>query len=172
MEFLGVSVTAKNLPVLDKGFIPFGAFIDGYLKNAKKPVTFAFTRPDGTVSTFDTFIHGTPDMREADKYFASRLVKLLLWIRGGAEITVCGDEGIAGHIENEYRKNGARAFDAEFMSGVYEKAFSVRYVPLEEKPVAKEKRFSAGGNFDGCRIGFDAGGSDRKVSAVIDGETV
>lgn len=30
----------------------------------------------------------------------------------------------------------------------------------------------AGGHFDGCRIGFDAGGSDRKVSAVIDGETV
>ena len=25
---------------------------------------------------------------------------------------------------------------------------------------------------DGCRIGFDAGGSDRKVSAVVDGETV
>ena len=29
-----------------------------------------------------------------------------------------------------------------------------------------------GGHLDGCRIGFDAGGSDRKVSAVIDGETV
>ena len=25
---------------------------------------------------------------------------------------------------------------------------------------------------NGCRIGFDAGGSDRKVSAVVDGETV
>jgi predicted NBD/HSP70 family sugar kinase len=29
-----------------------------------------------------------------------------------------------------------------------------------------------GGHLDGCRIGFDAGGSDRKVSAVIDGEVV
>jgi len=29
-----------------------------------------------------------------------------------------------------------------------------------------------GGHLQGCRIGFDAGGSDRKVSAVIDGETV
>ena len=29
-----------------------------------------------------------------------------------------------------------------------------------------------GGHLDGCRIGFDAGGSDRKVSAVIDGECV
>ena len=29
-----------------------------------------------------------------------------------------------------------------------------------------------GRHTEGCRIGFDAGGSDRKVSAVIDGETV
>ena len=29
-----------------------------------------------------------------------------------------------------------------------------------------------GKHLKGCRIGFDAGGSDRKVSAVIDGETV
>lgn len=29
-----------------------------------------------------------------------------------------------------------------------------------------------GGHLDGCRIGFDLGASDRKVSAVIDGEAV
>ena len=29
-----------------------------------------------------------------------------------------------------------------------------------------------GRHLGGCRIGFDAGGSDRKVSAVIDGEPV
>jgi predicted NBD/HSP70 family sugar kinase len=29
-----------------------------------------------------------------------------------------------------------------------------------------------GGNLDGCRIGFDLGGSDRKAAAVIDGKVV
>lgn len=29
-----------------------------------------------------------------------------------------------------------------------------------------------GRHLDGCRIGFDAGGSDRKVSAVVDGTPV
>ncbi len=38
----------------------------------------------------------------------------------------------------------------------------------EEKSVPK----AIGRHLDGCRIGFDAGGSDRKVSAVIDGESV
>ncbi|MBR6025367.1 MAG: ROK family protein, partial [Firmicutes bacterium] len=39
-------------------------------------------------------------------------------------------------------------------------------------PEAKDDPKHIGGHTDGCRIGFDAGGSDRKVSAVIDGESV
>jgi len=45
------------------------------------------------------------------------------------------------------------------MSGIYEKPF-------------KEKSISLGGHLDGCRIGFDLGASDRKVSAVTDGKVV
>lgn len=172
MEFLGVNVNVKNRPEYDNEFIPLGAFIDGYLKKAKKPITFAVARPDGTTSTFDTFIHGTPGMWDADIFFASRIVKLLLWTRGGVEVIVSGDEAVAGHIKNEYGENGARSFDAKFMSRVYKKNFTVRDVPIEEKPVSKERPVSIGANFNGCRIGFDAGGSDRKVTALIDGEIV
>ena len=42
----------------------------------------------------------------------------------------------------------------------------------ETLPEAKDSPKPMGGHLEGCRIGFDAGGSDRKVSAVIDGETV
>jgi predicted NBD/HSP70 family sugar kinase len=45
-------------------------------------------------------------------------------------------------------------------------------VPYEKRPSAKENAQPVGRHLDGCRIGFDAGGSDRKVSAVIDGESV
>ena len=38
----------------------------------------------------------------------------------------------------------------------------------EPRPAARP----IGGHLEGCRIGFDAGGSDRKVSAVVDGRTV
>lgn len=172
MNFLGVSVAVKNLPEFDGGFLPLGAFMDGYLKAAKKPITFAVVRPDGAMSTFDTFIHDTPGMHEADRFFASRIVKILLWIRGGAGVIVCGDEKIAAFIKNEYAENGDRSFDAEFMSRVYKKNFTVRYTPVEEKPISKERPVSIGANFNGRRIGFDAGGSDRKVTALIDGEVV
>ena len=43
---------------------------------------------------------------------------------------------------------------------------------MDKCPEANEAPRPLGGHLDGCRIGFDAGGSDRKVSAVIDGECV
>ena len=172
MKFLGIDIAIKHLPQLDVSFLPLGAFFEGYLKEAKKPVSFAVTRPGGAVSVYDTFIHDRPGSEEADKFYASRLVKLLLWVYGGVEIAVCGDEKIAQQIRQEYSQTGARAFDAAFMTRVYERPFAAVYLPISQKPAASERAMPAGGNFDGCRIGFDAGGSDRKVSAVIDGKVV
>jgi len=172
MLFLGIDIDTKNLPELDNSFVPLGAFIDGYLKTAKKPVAFVVVRSEKAISVFDTFIHGTSDMREVDQFFASRVVKFMLWAYGGYEILICGDEDIAAHLKEEYSDKGTRAFDAAFMAHVYEREFAVRFLPLNEKPGAKGSTISIGGNFDGCRIGFDAGGSDRKVSAVNNGEVV
>ena len=58
------------------------------------------------------------------------------------------------------------------MEGVYEQKFEVISVPLEDAPKDKSSASPVVRHLDGCRIGFDAGGSDRKVSAVIDGESV
>jgi uncharacterized membrane protein YczE len=59
-----------------------------------------------------------------------------------------------------------------FFQQVYERKLEVLDLPLEQCPAANEVAQPMGGNMNGCRIGFDAGGSDRKVSAVIDGECV
>ena len=67
----------------------------------------------------------------------------------------------------------ARAFDANFMAHVYEHPFEVCYAATPaEAPARKDASAPIGRHLDGCRIGFDAGGSDRKVSAVINGESV
>ncbi len=58
------------------------------------------------------------------------------------------------------------------MQDVYEVPFEVIDCAPEDCPAANESSVSIGGHMEGCRIGFDAGGSDRKVSAVIDGKTV
>lgn len=170
MKYLGVELNVKNLPALDPGFIPLGAFNAAYLKGAKKPVGIAVERSAGEMASCNTYIYGTPEMREADNYYIERLVKTLLWMKGGFRVFVCGDEGLYSYLRDCYRTGGAREFDADFMSDVYEHPFEVIYT--DNLPAAKDSPKKSGGSLGGCRIGFDAGGSDRKVSAVIDGEVV
>jgi predicted NBD/HSP70 family sugar kinase len=55
---------------------------------------------------------------------------------------------------------------------VYEKPFSVIACEPEEVPAENEASQPLGRHLDGCRIGFDLGASDRKSSAVIDGQAV
>lgn len=173
MNIYGIDVKIKNVPELDQSFAPLSAFNKEFLKTAKKPFSIAVERSGGLVSVYDTFIHGTPDMAAADNYYADRMVKFLLWAKGGFKIFVCGDEGIYNYIKETYSAKGKRAFDFDFMERVYEKPFEVSYVSdYAERPKANEKAKAIGKHLNGCRIGFDAGGSDRKVSAVIDGECV
>lgn len=172
MKFLGIEVDIKNKCPLDEGFIPMGLFNKAFLKTANKPIKIAVERNAGYVSVFETKIHGTEEMKEADRYYIERMVKFSLWAIGGFRVYICGDKDIYEFIKKEYSKDGKRAFDNEFMSKVYEKEFEVCYRELSDCPKEKKQSKSCGRNFDGCRIGFDAGGSDRKVSAVIDGECV
>jgi len=171
MTFLGIPIEIKNLPPLDPGFLPFGAFIDNFLKTAKKPVSIALYRNNGLVSVHRTFVSGVSEMADADKYYIDRLVKFLLWQKGGIEVAIYGDEELAEHVSNAYSPDGPRRFDAGFHSDIYKREFSVRSAK-GKPPVEKERPIRIGGHMNGCRIGFDAGGSDRKVSAVIDGEAI
>jgi predicted NBD/HSP70 family sugar kinase len=102
------------------------------------------------------------------------MVKMLLWQKGGFRLWLFGPRNVCEYLEATFRSGGARDFDARFMARVYEKAeFECCVVDsLEELPQENEQSRSVGGHLNGCRIGFDAGGSDRKVAAVIDGEEV
>lgn len=172
MNYLGISYALRHLPELDPAFIPFGAWISAYEKGAQKPLHIAIERDKGKISVHHTKIHGTPDLREADYRYVERYVKFLLWSIGGFRIYLCGDSALAARLKEAYTLQGARKFDVQFMQDVYEVPFEVIDCKAEDFPQQNDASVSIGGHMDGCRIGFDAGGSDRKVSAVIDGKTV
>ena len=169
MNRLNVNVTVKNAPVLDPDFLPIGLWNKAFLKTATKDVAFALERENGQVAVCRTKLHGTAEMAEADRYYADRLVKCMLWQKGGFKVYVT-DETIYRQLKAAYAPGGSRAFDADFMSTVYEQPFEV--VLCEDVPEEKGASQAIGRHLGGCRIGFDAGGSDRKVSAVIDGVPV
>jgi len=171
MQYLGIEYSVKNLPALDKNFIPFGVWAKAYLKEASRPFKIAVERENGLVSVFETKLRGA-EFAEANARFVERFVKMLLWSVGGWKVSLCGDDAIAKRMQNEYRMGGKREFDVQFMQDVYERPFEIVICDESHFPQAHEQTKKAGGHTNGCRIGFDAGGSDRKVSAVIDGETV
>ena len=170
MEHLGINIDIRNIPELDPGFIPLHRFNQAFLAGAKKPVGIAVERANGEMAAVETFIYGTPAMHEADCYYINRLVKTILWMKGGFRIYVRGDEGIYAYLKQAYSAGGCQAFDWDFMTSIFEHPFEV--VMTDKLPESKDAPKAIGGHMTGCRIGFDAGGSDRKVSAVIDGEAV
>ena len=139
-----------------------------------RPLTLALERPDGTVSVYPT--HVLPDRQEyaaLNLRHIERLVKFLLWQRGGSRVLISGAPEIAAAVSAQYRPEGRRAFDAWFMG---DKAYGTPLViesrAAADMPEARENAMPLGRHLDGCRIGFDLGGSDRKCAAVIDGTVV
>ena len=172
MKYLGIEYSLKHLPELDEGFIPFGVWSEAYLKGAKQPLAIAVERDKGHISVRETKIYGIPDMAEADYRYVERFVKFLLWSIGGFRVYICGCSEIAQRLHKAYTPDGERQFDFTFVGQLYERDLEILDLPYDKCPAANEEALPIGGHMEGCRIGFDAGGSDRKVSAVIDGEPV
>ena len=156
MNRFGINVELKHIPPLDPEFIPLMRFNHAFLSGAKKPVGIAVERADGQMASCHTFIHGTPEMAEADHYYIERLVKTLLWMKGGFKVYVSGDEGTCEYLKSVYCAKGQQEFDWDYMAGVFEHPFEV--VLVDEIPEAKDAPKAIGGHLGGCRIGFDAGG--------------
>ena len=164
----------QTSPPLDTGFRPAALFNREYVKAAKKsrkavPLAIGLEREGGLLSRYETIVE--PENTDTQLY-AERVVKFLLWARGGWKIHFGGPKEIGEKIRRLYALKGEHAFDAELMSRAYERPFEVALMSADSVPEAKEMSTPLGGHLDGCRIGFDLGASDRKVSAVIDGEAV
>ncbi|HWC59523.1 MAG TPA: ROK family protein [Verrucomicrobiae bacterium] len=159
---------------LDPEFQPPALFHRDYLAKAKKsaaavPIVIGLEREGGLLSRYETLA----DPRAAEtRCYVERIIKFLLWARGGWKIHFGGPKEIGEQIRRAYSNTGERAFDVELMTRVYERPFEVALMNAEAVPDEKEMNASLGGHLDGCRIGFDLGASDYKVSAVKNGEVV
>ena len=164
--------------ILDPQFQPMVKVVSDYraavAEEGGVPLVIAVERNKGYVSTYKLDVFKDGSGHDEESYgVVERIVKTLLWVYGGFKVTVAGSKKIYEKIAEAYKKGGARQFDADFMARVYERPFEVEYVEnAADAPKEHQAADPVGRHLDGCRIGFDAGGSDRKVSAVVDGETV
>lgn len=166
----------KFTPVYEKDFAPMSIVLRDFKfavdKADNKILKICVERNDGYNYIYDLKIYSASDKREENYGIAERIIKSILWVVGGYKIYLCGDEYIYDRIKADYTEKGSRAFDVDFMQTVYEKTFEVIFCSEKDFPKYNPCSVSIGGHLEGCRIGFDAGGSDRKVSAVINGKVV
>ena len=157
---------------LDPGFQPAVLANRQYLQALRAPVplVLALEGENCRVTRFETSVQADADA--ATLQYVERTVKFLLWARGGWKLFVGGPAAIGKFIQQTYSVHGHRKFDVGMMTQSYGKKFQVVVTSPAKVPAAKEIQTAVGGHLSGCRIGFDLGASDYKVSAVIDGQAI
>jgi predicted NBD/HSP70 family sugar kinase len=174
-----LNVVPRHRPVLDDGFVPAVLWNRAYRTRVaseagRVPVLLALTRPDGTVyrEQIEVLPHEGDNVPLNIRY-VERIVKLMLWMKGGSEIVIAGHDELAREIADIYRPQGPRAFDSDLVGRrIFQDTMTVRSCAIEQAPPSHVASIPLGRHLDGRRIGFDLGGSDRKCAAVIDGRLV
>jgi predicted NBD/HSP70 family sugar kinase len=173
-----IAITPRFRPVLDPEFESAALWNRGYRAAVKaaggRPLALALERGNGSVSVCHTAIlpHEGEHVPLNHRYI-ERLLKYLLWQKGGFRVTVAGEPAIADYLRGVYAPAGERAFDYQFMGDrVYGHPMVIENVPYDRAPNEKESAAPLGRHLDGYRIGFDLGASDRKCAAVAEGKVI
>src|SRR5437899_427280 len=170
-------VPPRIAPVLDSAFRPAVLANRAFRRQVRAsgnpiPVRIALEQTDGSVSHFVTEVFPANHAQAAGNFkYIERIARLLLWSRGGFRFHVDAPPELARQLSAYYRETPTGKFDSNIVA---ERMFDHPLEVVHTKNLPPERRAAAslGRHLEGCRIGFDLGGSDRKAAAVIDGKVV
>jgi predicted NBD/HSP70 family sugar kinase len=170
-------VAPQVVPPLDPTFRP-AALANRRLQEEAQETTrpvvarLALEQPDGSVFHLQTLLLPPEHPRAAGNLrHLERLAKFALWSCGGCRLYVDAPVGLAEALAEHYRETPTGRFDAEVVGErIFDRPLEV--VATTELPEKRSGGTPLGRHLEGCRIGFDLGGSDRKSAAVRDGEVV
>src|SRR5262249_6843265 len=140
-----MTIEPRFRPVLDPEFVPASLWNRAFRaavhdQHGGDPLAIALERGDGAVSVYRTAI--LPHEGAAaglNERYVERLVKFLLWQKGGWRVTVAGDARIADFLRCVYGPGGTRAFDSAFMGDrVYGHGMTIAHVPYDRAPEERE----------------------------------
>jgi predicted NBD/HSP70 family sugar kinase len=166
----------KIAPPLDRDFRPAALAHRAFAAEAGVPgapqIRIALEQADGSMFRFDRrILSATHRASGANFFFLERLIKFLLWSRGGFRVYFDGPAEIGPRLQSHFRETATGRFDAEIMGEkIYGRPFEI--VLTKDIPPPRSATQPLGRHLNGCRIGFDLGASDRKTAAVIDGRVV
>jgi predicted NBD/HSP70 family sugar kinase len=170
-------VAPRVVPELDAGFRPAVLAVRAFQAQAAAVsggvrVRLAIEQADGAIFRFETAVlpENHPDSA-GNLTYLERFVKFVLWSRGGWRIYIDAPTRLVEGLTAHYRDTATGRFDAHLVGErMFDHPLTVIHAP--RLPDEHSETRPLGRHLDGCRIGFDLGGSDRKVAAVIDGRVV
>ena len=115
-----MKIDLKIKPELDPEFLPAILWNRAYEKTVKEAgapveVSIALVRPDETCTIFQTSILPLVDENEVlTLRYLERILKFLLWQRGGCKVLIAGCDPLVGKLAAIYSPDGEREFDYEF----------------------------------------------------------
>ena len=170
-------VAPRVVPPLEPGFRPAALSVrafDALARASGTPATvrMALEQTDGSVFHFETrLLPPGHEHAAGNTVHLERLVKFILWSRGGWRLHIDAPAEDVARLEAHYRDTPAGQFDSNFVGErVFDHPFTI--VRTSALPPERSVTKPLGRHLKGNRIGFDLGGSDRKVAAVIDGRVV
>ncbi len=174
----GLALIAPRVtPALDPDFRPAVLANRAFGQQARDtglavPVKLALEQPGGNVSHFHTQVFPANHPQAAGNFtYLERIAKFLLWSRGGCRFYFDGPASLAARLQAHYRNTPTGRFDSNLVGErMFDHAIEVEHT--KNLPLERRSQVSLGRHLVGCRIGFDLGGSDRKVAAVTDGQVV
>jgi predicted NBD/HSP70 family sugar kinase len=170
-------IAPKITPILDPAFRPAALANRAFNQAVREtgdpiPIGLALEQADGSIFRFKTYaLPETHPQAVGNFTHLERIVKFLLWSRGGFRIYYNGPEQLGMALKRYYLESATGRFDSDIVGErIFDHAIDV--VQTRDIPEETANTMALGRHLEGCRIGFDLGGSDRKVAAVIDGEVV
>ena len=130
---------------LDPGFLPAVLFNRHYVETARAagqavPLVLGLEREGGLVSRFETVVR--PGGEAETLRYVERIVKFLMWARGGWKLHFGGPKDIGEFIRKTYSARGARKFDCEMAALAYGSKFEVLLTTADKVPAAKDTQIA------------------------------
>lgn len=158
---------SQNAFDLDGDFVPAYESFMAFQNRATLPFCITISQGNDIVYPFRFKIS---DDFEESYFYCKKILLTLLWAVGGERIAFSPKNDFSQKLKEAISQDKEYLSSAKAMEETLGK--NVEISLSEEPPSRKDKISPFGDSLKGRRIGLDLGGSDRKVTACIDGEVI
>ena len=176
----------KHRPILDPSYLPMIEWERQYRNKAEKLASkqtgpasggnsgifrcvLSLTKNPNQIACQELELSLAPELEAETLLYLNRFIKSMLWLYGGYRLCTNLPQRWAAALQKSFSEDGVQHFDADFIGRqIFGRRLEI--VASEDLPRPCTESLSLGGNSGGLRLGFDLGGSDKKIAAIAGGE--